>query len=451
MKSSLGDNLLEVKLTFLYSLTSEWELFLTIFQSEAPMVPFLYDSLEDILLALVEKICELGADETVLEVVSKISGCQYQKLMYVSKHMSRQPQTTAVVGNSAVSLSNLPPLPAANSNHSRQPSILSPLTETDLKLKAILDMGLETIERELHGKNAKFGDIGVRVVKLSEVTLGCLKMQAAGQQLVLVAGELCPSGNLAGNSNNGGVVSTYVATCSCNSFTEFSPEGCYRIIVAVTKRERCRRRMTKEDLEESTKVGKVVDGAGMAMTVVEKQQTAWKPCSGGSFIVISPAWMHSEGRGGKLALPSWGLDLTTTLGTWWGPQYALEVRLHWLRSYTWVLLASCKSPQPSERPSLLAGACSGDADGHQTDKLYRNYEDDFYSSGSGQDKSPKSIPATESEIEEEIEDIDEVSNISASWLSTVSGRQALGAKVTMRSTPTPRTRVPKTSSNKGMA
>ncbi|KAJ8873950.1 hypothetical protein PR048_024789 [Dryococelus australis] len=59
LKSSLVDNLLEIKLTFFYSLASERELFLTIFQSESPMVPFLYDSLKDILLALVKKICEI--------------------------------------------------------------------------------------------------------------------------------------------------------------------------------------------------------------------------------------------------------------------------------------------------------------------------------------------------------------------------------------------------------
>ncbi|KAJ8871095.1 hypothetical protein PR048_027399 [Dryococelus australis] len=52
VKSSLIDNPLEVKLTFFYSLASELELFLTIFQSEIPMAPFLHDSLEDILLAL---------------------------------------------------------------------------------------------------------------------------------------------------------------------------------------------------------------------------------------------------------------------------------------------------------------------------------------------------------------------------------------------------------------
>ncbi|KAJ8889614.1 hypothetical protein PR048_009114 [Dryococelus australis] len=59
VKSSLVDNLLEVKLTLLYSLASELELFLTIFQRKVTMVPFLCDSLEDILLALVEKICEI--------------------------------------------------------------------------------------------------------------------------------------------------------------------------------------------------------------------------------------------------------------------------------------------------------------------------------------------------------------------------------------------------------
>ncbi|KAJ8877321.1 hypothetical protein PR048_021775, partial [Dryococelus australis] len=40
VKSSLVDNLLEVKLTFFYSLASELELFLTIFQSEAPFASF---------------------------------------------------------------------------------------------------------------------------------------------------------------------------------------------------------------------------------------------------------------------------------------------------------------------------------------------------------------------------------------------------------------------------
>ncbi|KAJ8889415.1 hypothetical protein PR048_008914 [Dryococelus australis] len=43
VKSSLIDNLVEVKLTFIYSVVSELELFLTIFQSEVPMSPFLYD------------------------------------------------------------------------------------------------------------------------------------------------------------------------------------------------------------------------------------------------------------------------------------------------------------------------------------------------------------------------------------------------------------------------
>ncbi|KAJ8894379.1 hypothetical protein PR048_007030 [Dryococelus australis] len=55
VKSALVNNLLEVKFTFFNSFASELELFLTIFQSETPMAPFLCDSLEDILLALVEK------------------------------------------------------------------------------------------------------------------------------------------------------------------------------------------------------------------------------------------------------------------------------------------------------------------------------------------------------------------------------------------------------------
>ncbi|KAJ8887011.1 hypothetical protein PR048_013225 [Dryococelus australis] len=83
LKSSLVDNLLEVKLTFFYSLASELELCLTIFQCDPPMAPFLYDSLEDILIALVEKFVKSEVLQSIKEKlnVSQLDLDQQENLL----------------------------------------------------------------------------------------------------------------------------------------------------------------------------------------------------------------------------------------------------------------------------------------------------------------------------------------------------------------------------------